>query len=139
MLGGDFRSSLSVGGYAGFRAIGLLVILGFTTLAFASCRTPDPLPDRRVVEIWNRNEQAVEKAIGGYQKDDEFLDACTFFERVTGIEIHVNMFTLGVLPEPEAKDDLKKIRAWFAANRDRLYWDEMDRSVRVKPSTGGLQ
>ncbi len=89
--------------------------------------------DRLAAEIWKKHEAAVERALKGQQKDDEFVDACLFFEQLTGVSIHVNMFTFGFIPEREAPQDLKLIRAWYKKNHSRLYWDEATETVRVRP------
>jgi hypothetical protein len=88
--------------------------------------------DPRVVSLWRHHEQAVERAILGSQKNDVFDSACLFYHELTGIEIDANIFTLGSLPGPEARADLELIRAWYRANQHRLYWDEADRTVKVR-------
>ena len=76
----------------------------------------------------------VELAKEGQQpNEDAFVDACLFFERLTGISIHVHIYTFGFLPEAEAARDLELIRAWYQANSSRLYWDEATSTVRVRP------
>lgn len=90
---------------------------------------------RRALEVWKRHETALEHAIKGKQRNDEFGEACLFFEQVAGISVHVNIFTLGYATEPETKTDLKLIRAWYRENHERLYWDEATGTVKVRPAT----
>jgi len=85
-------------------------------------------------EIWQRNEAVVVQAIQGHQEDDEFERAVAFFTDVTGIEIDVNIYTLGMLPGPRAEKDLQRIRTWYAANKDRLFFDQDTLAVKVSPS-----
>jgi hypothetical protein len=87
--------------------------------------------NRRALELWQKHETVVELAIKGQQRNEEFLEACLFFERVAGISIHVNIFTLGAVPEAEAANDLKLIRDWYRQNHARLYWDEASGQVKV--------
>jgi hypothetical protein len=83
-------------------------------------------------EIWMSHESAVELALDGQQRDDDFVEAVRFFSDVTGIEIDVEIFSLGYLPGPHAKEDLTKIQAWYEQNADRLYFDEDWLNVRVQ-------
>lgn len=98
-----------------------------------STSTTSSAANRRALEVWKKHETAVEHAVKGKQRNDEFGEACLFFEQLTGISIHANIFTLGYAPEPEAKNDLKLIRAWYRENRERLYWDETAGTVKVRP------
>lgn len=90
--------------------------------------------NRRALEVWKKHEAVVELAIKGEQRNNEFGEACLFFEQVAGISIHVNIFTLGYVPEAEAANDLKLIRTWYRENHERLYWDEATGTVKVRPS-----
>lgn len=117
---------------AGFWCMALLC------LGALACTTPrsgasDPT-NARAIEIWQGHEAAVERALEANQKDDEFPDACAFFERVAGIGIDANMFTLGFAPTPKTEADLKRVRDWFRDNKTRLYWDDSAGEVRVRPS-----
>jgi hypothetical protein len=91
--------------------------------------------DPKAVAVWHKHERVFQRALNGYQKNDEFDQACLFFEQTTGLTMHVNNFTLGTLPTPETKQDLVRIRAWYKANKNRLYWDESTRTVKVRPET----
>ena len=63
--------------------------------------------DQRALETWKQQEAVVELAIEGQQpNEDAFVAACLFFERLTGISIHVQIYTFGFLPEAEAARDL---------------------------------
>ena len=88
---------------------------------------------RQAREIWRRHEAVVVQALQGRQKDDEFERAVAFFADVTGIEIEVNIFTFGFLPEPGTAEDFERVREWYARNKDRLYFDEDSLSVKVAP------
>lgn len=84
-------------------------------------------------EIWRKQEQVVVRALRGHQQDDEFERAVAFFADLTGIEIDVKIFTLGMLPGPNTKRDLQKVRTWYTTNKNRLYFDEKTLSVKVAP------
>ena len=112
-----------------------LGVLYLTACSLLGCGTSiTDTANRRALEVWKKHEAVVERAIKGEQKDDEFGEACLFFEQVTGISIHVNIFTLGYIPEAEAANDLKLIKAWYRENHARLYWDEATKTVKVKSS-----
>jgi hypothetical protein len=87
-----------------------------------------------VESLWKHHELAVQRAIEGDQKGDEFGDACLFFEVVASISVRANIFTLGHAPRPETRADLELVRAWYEANRHRLYWDERSRTVKLRGS-----
>lgn len=104
-------------------------LLGCGTAAASSSNTAD----RRAREVWQQHEAVARLAVKGKRHDPEkFVEACLFFEQVTSISIHVNMFTFGFIPEREAPQDLKLIRAWYKKNHTRLYWDEVTKTVKVR-------
>lgn len=52
-----------------------------------------------------------------------FIDANKFLATVTGIKANA-LF---------AKDEIvKEWRAWFEKNKEKLYWDEKEKMVKVK-------
>jgi len=111
----------------------LTIILGS---GLAACDQPSPQEKAQRIEaqeIWLRHEAAVVRALEGHQENDEFVKAVDFFADLTGIEIHVNIFTMGYLPEPEARNDLELIRAWYTKNKASLYYDADSDRVEVRP------
>jgi hypothetical protein len=56
-----------------------------------------------------------------------------FFEDLTGIHLHLDFYTFGVLPTSETEQDLRLIRAWYGKNKYRLYWDEATQKVQLRP------
>jgi hypothetical protein len=84
-------------------------------------------------EVWKENERVVRNALGGKTYSiDKFGAACGFFETTTGIVIRGNGSFFGWLPDQDTATDFKKVEEWYAVNRDRLYWDEASKSVRVR-------
>lgn len=123
--------------------VGIAVTMFWTALSISSwgslsgCGTSlrsEVSSDSRALEIWRHHEAVVDRAIKGYQNEDEFIESCLFFLRLTGIDIDVNMSTVGFIPQAEAPKDLKRIRAWYKQNHSRLYWDEKTRTVQVRNS-----
>jgi hypothetical protein len=88
--------------------------------------------DPRVVAIWHKHESVLRTALNGHQRNDEFDRACLFFEQTTGLQMHVNYFTFGVLPTEETDRDLARLQAWYKTNKYRLYWDESMHTVKVR-------
>ena len=113
------------------RWTGACLLLAF--LAPLACASHSLEEDRRrqAQEIWRGHEAVVARAIEGEQDLDQFMESVDFLSNLTGIEIHVEIFTMGYLPTPETPEDLELIRAWFKANGDRLYYDSDTRTVRV--------
>lgn len=89
--------------------------------------------NRQALQIWKEHENRLRDAIEGWPRSDEVCEPCAFFQQVAGIQVHVNFFTLGYVPGSEAKDDLKRIQAWYRKNHRRLYWNEATGTVKVRP------
>src|SRR5262249_34341532 len=120
------------------RALKNKVVVALILVASLSlgCKGKDaaaPGVDPKVVAAWNYNEKIFEKALNENQEGDEFDRACEFFWRLTGIELHVNYSTVGILPTEETPKDLVRIKNWYKVNKERLYWDESTGAVKVHP------
>src|SRR6185503_8227407 len=115
-----------------FLALGLVSGFAFFACTGSSSRNGERLIDRRASIVWENNESTFVRALQGHQKNDDFDRACTFFERLTGIHLHLNFYTFGVLPTPETDQDLRLIRAWYRENKYRLYWDEATKTVKLR-------
>lgn len=88
---------------------------------------------RKAQEIWKSHESVVAQAVRGEEHDtDQFVRSVDFFREVAGIEIRVEIYTMGYMPTAETSEDLKLVRAWFEANGDRLYYDQDTRTVRLQ-------
>jgi hypothetical protein len=110
----------------------LLVVMLFLLTCANQHQRPMPSVDPRVAEVWERNDMIVERALKGDQEGDNFVQACEFFEHLTGVKVHINFFTLGISPTRETRADLEKVRVWYRVNKNRLYWDSATRSVRLR-------
>ena len=60
------------------------------------------------------------------------MEACKFFEELTGIPIRGEGTFVGWLPNEHTAEDLEAVREWYSMNRDRLYWDEETRSIKIR-------
>lgn len=99
----------------------------------ASPLQPDVTHAVNVDEIWRKNEKIVDNALSGRGYSvEEFGRACDFFEKTTGIEIRGNGSFFGWLANGDTAVDFKKVRAWYSVNHDRLYWDKVSKSVKVR-------
>lgn len=83
---------------------------------------------------WARQLSIVERAIAGYHENDNFSEACAFFENLTGIVLHGDGNTLGWFPTEKTASDIPRLRAWYGENHSRLYWDEVAEKVNVRPA-----
>src|SRR3954463_10976505 len=116
------------------RQLSLLFAVGLVLLFHCEiAQAKDERLDPKAIAVWRKHERVFQRALNGYQKNDEFDQACLFFEQTTGLTMHVNNFTMGTLPTPETKQDLVRIRVWYKVNKNRLYWDESTRTVKVHP------
>lgn len=102
------------------------------------CNLEDGAPvsefvDPRAAAIWQKQEAVFKMALEGHQENDDFLEACGFFERITGLVLRLNYFTFGALPTRESNQDLKLIQSWYKSNGHCLHWDEPSRMVKVRP------
>jgi hypothetical protein len=115
-----------------FRTPLISLIILSSIIACGHSRGPGML-DSRAIAIWHKHEEVFKKALDGHQDDDEFDQACLFFEQTTRLQIHVNYSTVGALPLPETSQDLIRLQAWYKINQGRLYWDESTQTVKVHP------
>jgi hypothetical protein len=117
-----------------------VVVLLVGVAVFFSCvgssQREKPTIDQKAYRVWKMNEEIFERALQGQQENEDFSRACDFFQNLTGIKIHLNFFTLGILPTPETRQDLEKIRSWYRKNKYRLYWDEATNSVKLRSNSG---
>ena len=111
----------------------ILLILISSSRSYARPHSPAASVDPKAAAIWHKNERVFRRALNGHQRNDEFDQACLFFEHMTGVELHLNYFTLGTLPTAESGKDFARIQAWYKINKSRLYWDKSTRSVEVRP------
>ena len=107
--------------------------LALFVLALGCTRSPVPEESsRKAQRIWKDHESVVAQAVKGEEHDtDEFKRSVNFFREVAGLEIRVEIYTLGYMPTVETLEDLELIRSWFDANSDRLYYDSDTQTVRV--------
>ena len=85
--------------------------------------------------IWRSKERIIQAALeGGEVSEEGYMEACEFFERLTGIPIRGKGTFVGWLPNEHTAEDLQAVRAWYSVNRDRLYIDEETQSVEVRPA-----
>lgn len=118
---------------AGYFFVTVLVVTGLFLSGCRHSREPAASVDPKATAIWLKHEAVFQQALNGHQEDDEFDQACRFFEETTGIKLHLNFYTLGILPTPESEQDLARLRAWYRLNKPRLYWDELTGRVKVRP------
>jgi len=110
------------------------VLMVLLLVPFA-CRSlgPEELENRETAEeIWRHHEEVVALAIEGKQEGDQFIEAVLFFAELTGVEIEVNMSTMGFIPKTETIRDLERVREWYAEHRECLYYDAVRESVRLR-------
>jgi hypothetical protein len=109
-------------------------LLLLAMLSSVGCAEKRPVVDPKAAAAWSENEKIFIKGLNGNQGDNDFDRSCTFFWRLTGLEIHVNYSTMGMFPTPETSKDLVRIRNWYKGNKQRLYWDESTGTVKVRGS-----
>ncbi len=112
-----------------------------SALVVWACELPAPreLPGshEKALATWKEHEKTVKSAIDQMTWGNEFGDACVFFARVTGIEIDADGDWVGWHPGPHARADLEHVRAWHAAHRGGLVWDEAAKTVSRRVQSEG--
>lgn len=93
----------------------------------------DPADAAKAEVLWQQHEDAVVRALHGVSRGEEFGEACLFFQKLTGIQIHGDGSFVGWLPTPGAEQDLQHLRLWHRKNRGRIYWDAESHSVKILP------
>lgn len=92
----------------------------------------------RAVAAWNDHFLTLERIARGEHVDlATFGAACDFFHRVAGIDVPgTGAPEIGWYATKDTPRAIPGLRAWYAANGSRLYWDEATQSVRVRPPSG---
>lgn len=107
------------------------------SLLITSCAQERSQANRKAVEVWEGHAEVVRAVLDGVRiRDDEFGKSADFFQRTIGVVMRMDCNSLGIFPTKEARPDFKETQQWFRRNRDRLYWDERAKVVRVKPPAG---
>ena len=114
----------------------LLKLLILSQVSTFACSTPTTNPMEQAQSVWLEHEQVI-AAVAGDGSEFSFADfeeACEFFLRLTGIEVpaegsYVSIWT----PTLESPTVLPELREWYAANKERLYWDSERETVILRP------
>lgn len=112
------------------------VILTLLVALYGGCQKGGTVPppiDVKANSVWKHNMVVFEGALNKNREGDDFNSACGFFWHLTGINLHLNYSTVGILPTAETSADLARIKLWYRANKTRLYWDEASGIVKVRP------
>lgn len=85
--------------------------------------------------IWGAHLSVVDAAAKGKEIDpNAFREARHFFEELTGITVPEDASPLiDWSPDGETLTVAEPLRSWCDVNCDRLYWDEVSQTVRVRP------
>lgn len=121
----------------------MLLWVGIIAVSTVRCQdnvetrsTTDKEEQAQIVDvhaIWKKHERVMEGALAGRPHViEKFGAACSFFTRLSGIEIRGNGSFFGWLPNQDTAVDFEKVKIWYAENKDRLYWDEQSKSVQVR-------
>lgn len=107
--------------------------IALAALVVAACTVPLDAGLRKAQEIWKGHDSVVAQAVRGEEHDtDQFVRSVDFFREVAGIEIRVEIYTMGYMATAETSEDLKLVRAWFEENGDRLYYDHDTGTVSLR-------
>lgn len=102
----------------------------------AAASTPEA--DPRAEALWSKHLETIEHAAQtGYSDRRAFYEACKFFEDLTGITVPFDHSAVAdFYPTRDTAKALEPLRAWYAANGDRLLWDETSKAVKLRPAPG---
>lgn len=108
----------------------LFLLALFLALAWQYERTA---PQRIAREIWQDHEQVVNDAAQGKSVNlTDFSDAALFFGKLTGIDVPGDHSTyIDWMPNKDTATAVEPLRRWYAENKDRLYWDDQMKRVRL--------
>jgi len=100
-----------------------------------ACPSSDSASREKAQQIWLRNESVVESVVKHEKIDPNRLwPAVLFLQQVSGIAVPGEFSTvIDFYPTAETAKAIRPLRAWYAANKDRLYFDEETQSVKLKP------
>src|SRR6185369_2943597 len=76
-----------------------------------------------VEKFWKQKEAIVSSALNGITMGDrQYLDACIFFERTTGITLRGDGTYFGWAPNEHTREDFKCVQEWYKHNKGKLCW-----------------
>jgi hypothetical protein len=103
---------------------------------FVSCQPSSDeemdLSHAKATVEWRRHERILEESLKGPSDPDELLKSVIFFQRLTGLSVRGDTTTFGLSPNQYTATDLEALRRWYAANEYNLYWDEEEKSVKLR-------
>ena len=86
----------------------------------------------KAVKIFENNLMVIENYLNKKEtKIDELKSSANFLQEVTGIKYYIN-FESYELSEVTSKKDLENWKKWLEKNKEKLYWDEKERKVKLK-------
>jgi len=91
--------------------------------------------DNRACDIYNQNLKIIKERLDdkSFVSVAKISSAIDFFEGVTGIQSHSDGDFAGSRYSP-TKEDYANWKKWFKKNKNRLYWDNHEQRVKVRPS-----
>jgi len=115
------------------KLVALFVLSSISTLA---CSRPEEVSRAKAQAFWKQNELVVERAAKGERVDlNRFAEASLFLQELTGVPIYGDHSTfIDFSPTKETAKSVAPLRQWYSKNKDRLYWDQASRTVKLRPS-----
>jgi len=110
--------------------LALIILLSVLSCREGQKRAYNDDVDSRIRSEWAKNIYIIEKDLAGKRPiGEEFIDACIFFQRLTGIEISGTMSFDGWMPNRDSARGLSEVKIWYKKNKKLLCWNEEIRSV----------
>jgi hypothetical protein len=105
--------------------------MGALLVVAAGCpRWQESFASQQIKVEWDRHANVIEAVLAG--KEDvtgDYLVACIFFERLTGISIRGEMNYDGWMPNKHSKEDFERVKEWYVKNHGKLCWNSNTKSV----------
>lgn len=109
-------------------------ICSVAVIVLFACSPVRESSDDKVRDEWAKRELVVYRALNkkGYE-DLEYVAACRFFQKLTGIEIKNDITPEGLMPTTQAQQDFSRIKEWYKKNHDNLCWNGEVASIELCP------
>lgn len=103
--------------------------------SLSGCSNEADLSRERAQATFLANERIIEHAARLRDVDlNRFDEASRFVNKLTGISVPGDHnLVADWYPTPETAQAIRPLRRWYAANKDRLYWDESAKMVKLRP------
>lgn len=112
-----------------------LALTILSSWGLVECSNAESVSRAKAQAVFLSNERVIEHSAKLRHVDlNRFDEASSFLETLTGISVPGDHnLAADWYPTRETAKAIKPLRHWYAVNKDRLYWDEATKAVKLRP------